>query len=137
MPPFHLAFPVNEIATTRHFYVDTLQCEIGRQSERWIDFNFFGHQITAHVDESLTDEAIRNQVDNKAIPARHFGAILPWQDWDNLVLRLNELKIAYYIEPYTRFVGEMGEQRTFFIQDPSGNYLEFKCFRNPNMIFEK
>ena len=134
--PFHLAFPVDDIVLAREFYTTILQCSVGREAERWIDFDFFGHQITAHLDATAADSFGQNQVDNKAIPARHFGAILPWEQWDNMVARIDQLNISYYIEPYTRFVGEIGEQRTFFIQDPSGNYLEFKCFKNPDTIYQ-
>ena len=134
--PFHLAFPVTNIRATREFYRGVLQCKVGRESERWIDFNFFGHQITAHLDETAVDSPGLNPVDNKSIPARHFGAILSWKEWDRLVKRLTKLGIRFYIEPYTRFVGEIGEQRTFFIQDPSENYLEFKSFRNPDTLFK-
>ena len=137
VPPFHLAFPVNNIEATRRFYVDILQCKVGRESDRWIDFNFFCHQITAHLDETVVDAMGQNPVDGKSIPARHFGAVLSWDQWDVLVSRLDQLGVSYYIEPNTRFVGEIGEQRTFFIQDPSGNYLEFKCFRDSSSIFEK
>ncbi len=137
IPPFHLAIPVNDLAVIREFYVTVLQCEVGRESERWIDFNFHGHQITAHLDETEFNQVGRNQVDNKAVPARHFGTILPWGEWSQLVDRLCALDIIFYIEPYTRFAGEVGEQRTFFIQDPSDNYLEFKCFRHSDYIFKE
>ena len=135
-PPFHLAFPVDNLVAIRQFYLEVLQCQIGRESDRWIDFNFFGHQITAHLDETSRSEIIKNDVDNKAIPARHFGAILDWSSWDELVATVRVHKVAFYIEPYTRFAGEVGEQRTFFIQDPSNNFLEFKCFRDPSYIFQ-
>ena len=135
-PFFHLAFPVNELAGTRSFYVDILQCEVGRESERWIDFNFYGHQITAHLDESVFDQFGSNKVDEHAVPARHFGLILGWEEWDQLVERLRKLAVTFYIEPTMRFAGKIGEQRTFFIQDPSKNFLEFKCFRNQSTIFE-
>ena len=135
-PPFHLAFPVANLAAVREFYCSVLKCEIGRESKQWIDFNFYGHQITAHLDEA--DESVfgRNQVDNKAVPARHFGVILDWNDWDKLLLHIKSHEIVFYIEPYTRFAGEAGEQRTFFIQDPSNNFIEFKCFRDKAQIFE-
>lgn len=136
MSPFHLAFPVSDIEATRNFYTQVLQCEVGREAERWIDFNFFGHQITAHLDATATVLPGLNPVDNKSIPSRHFGAVLPWEQWDGLVERLQRMEISFFIEPYTRFVGETGEQRTFFIQDPCENYLEFKCFRNPDRIFK-
>ena len=135
-PPFHLAFPVTNLELIREFYTEVLQCQIGRESQRWIDFNFFGHQITAHLDETCSDDIGRNLVDEKAIPARHFGVILPWLAWDELVERIKAYKISFYVEPYTRFAGEVGEQRTFFIQDPSENYLEFKCFKHQSTIFQ-
>ena len=134
-PPFHLAFPVCEIEATRTFYSEVLECVVGRESERWIDFNFFGHQITAHVGEGNETAPTRNRVDNKAVPARHFGVILEWDDWDRLVSRLRRFEVPFYIAPYTRFEGEVGEQRTFFVQDPSQNFLEFKCFRDPEFVF--
>ena len=136
MPPFHLAFPVTDIDATRVFYTQVLQCKLGRTAERWLDFDFFGHQITAHLDATAAESPSLNPVDSKAIPARHFGAVLSCKQWNDLVERLETLKIDFYIEPYTRFVGEIGEQRTFFIQDPSKNYLEFKCFRNPDTLFK-
>lgn len=136
IPPFHLAFPVTDIDATRDFYTRILQCKLGRAAERWLDFDFYGHQITAHLDDTANTFSGLNSVDNKSIPARHFGAVLPCQQWDELVERLKTLKIEFYIEPYTRFVGEIGEQHTFFIQDPSRNYLEFKCFRNQDTLFK-
>ena len=135
-PPFHLAFPVINIPSTRKFYTNVLGCDIGRESEHWIDFDFFGHQITAHLVEADEKGENCNLVDNKAVPARHFGVILPWNDWDQLVARVSTHEMAFYIEPYTRFKEQIGEQRTFFIQDPSQNFLEFKCFRDPNYIFK-
>jgi len=134
-PPFHLAFPVTNLADIREFYSSVLHCEIGRESDRWIDFNFFGHQITAHLDDTVAAQPSQNQVDKKSIPARHFGAILPWSDWDELVEHIKSYSVIFYIEPYTRFAGEAGEQRTFFIQDPNDNYLEFKCFQDESYIF--
>lgn len=135
-PPFHLAFPVTNLAAVREFYCLVLRCEIGRESEHWIDFNFFGHQITAHLDEASIQQPGRNQVDNKAVPARHFGVILDWDDWEQLVVDIKSHDITFYIEPYTRFSGQVGEQRTFFIQDPSDNFLEFKCFQDNEYIFK-
>lgn len=135
IPPFHLAFPVADLDATRKFYTQVLQCKLGRSAERWIDFDFFGHQITAHLDATAVGSPGVNSVDHKPIPARHFGAVLPWKEWDNMVESLKKLEVVFYIEPYTRFVGEIGEQRTFFIQDPSQNYLEFKCFRHPDRLF--
>ena len=130
-----MAFPVHDLQLAKEFYSNVLQCEIGRQSKQWMDFNFFGHQITAHLDDTLPQQIHQNEVDSKNIPVRHFGAILAWDVWDSLAERLHQLNVVFYIEPYTRFVGEVGEQRTFFIQDPSGNFLEFKCFQNKDFIF--
>ena len=135
LSPFHLAFPVTNLDLVRKFYVSVLMCEVGRESEHWIDFDFFGHQITAHLDKSNQAHMGCNTVDSQSIPARHFGVILPSSDWEELVERVRLYKIKFYIEPYTRFVGEPGEQKTFFIQDPSENFLEFKCFRNRELIF--
>ena len=134
-PPFHLAFPVTNLDAVREFYTRVLKCRIGRESERWIDFDFFGHQITAHLAESRNDAVACNDVDKKAIPARHFGAILPCSEWEQLVEEVKAQHIAFYVEPYTRFAGEVGEQRTFFIQDPCENFLEFKCFKDESYIF--
>ena len=132
--PFHLAFPVSNIKETKKWYTKILGCSVGREAERWIDFNFFGHQISAHLSESL-DSITHNQVDSKQIPSRHFGIILTPSDWNTLSKRLNKLEINFKIKPYTRFKGEKGEQSTLFIEDPSGNCLEFKSFKNDEMIF--
>ena len=133
--PFHLAFPVSSIKKTKKWYTEKLGCSVGRESERWIDFNFFGHQISAHLSDS-SDFVTHNQVDSKAVPSKHFGIILTPSDWNTLVLRLNDLKIKFKIDPHTRFKGEKGEQSTLFIEDPSGNCLEFKSFKNDEMIFD-
>ena len=134
--PFHLAFPVYNIDTTIEWYVDILNCSIGRQSRLWVDFNFFGHQISAHkIDKKLSDSET-NPVDGHNVPSRHFGIILEMEEWDHLVKRLNKKRAEFIIEPNIRFKGERGEQSTFFIQDPSGNVLEFKTFKNDQMIFE-
>ena len=132
--PFHLAFPVFNIKETKEWYTKILGCSIGRESERWVDFNFFGHQISAHLSKTL-DSSTHNQVDSKQIPSRHFGIILAPSDWNALSKQLTGLKVKFKIEPYTRFKGEKGEQSTLFIEDPSGNCLEFKSFKNDEMIF--
>ena len=134
--PFHLAFPVSNIKETKKWYTKILGCSVGREAERWIDFNFFGHQISAHLSES-SDSITHNQVDSKQIPSRHFGIILTPSDWNTLSKRLNKLKINFKIKPHTRFKGEKGEQSTLFIEDPSGNCLEFKSFKNDEMIFAR
>jgi len=132
--PFHLAFPVSNIKETKEWYTKILGCSLGREAERWIDFNFFGHQISAHLSETL-DSITHNEVDSKQIPSRHFGIILNPSDWSILAKRITDLKIDFKVKPYTRFKGEKGEQSTLFIEDPSGNYLEFKSFKNDEMIF--
>ena len=132
---FHLAFPVNDLDLTRTFYRDLLGCTVGRSAERWIDFDFFGHQISAHLSPEECGDPSRNEVDHKAVPVRHFGAILPWDDWVSLRHRLEEEGIDWVIEPYLRFAGEAGEQGTMFIRDPSGNCLEFKTFRDMAQVF--
>ena len=134
--PFHLAFPVYNIDRTIEWYVDILNCSIGRQSRFWVDFNFFGHQISAHkIDKKLSDSET-NSVDGHNVPSRHFGIIMGMEEWDYLVKRLNKKRVRFIIEPNIRFKEEKGEQATFFIQDPSGNILEFKAFKNDQMIFE-
>ncbi|MGB1799311.1 MAG: VOC family protein [Gammaproteobacteria bacterium] len=136
LSPFHLAFPVNNIEITRSFYIEILGCTVGREAERWIDFNFFGHQISAHLVDGMDDVAT-NPVDGEAIPSRHFGLVLEWQAWHELVEQLNNKKVDYLIKPTTRFKGEVGEQATLFIQDPSGNALEFKSFKEPDQLFSR
>jgi uncharacterized protein len=132
--PFHLAFPVTDIETTRQFYTEILGCSVGREDKRWIDFNFFGHQISAHLVEEL--EAIpTNPVDGESIPARHFGLVLEWNVWHKLVENLNTLEVNYLINPTIRFESEVGEQATFFLSDPSGNALEFKSFKDRDQLF--
>lgn len=136
MRPFHLAFPVYDIKKTIDWYVSYLNCSVGRKSKRWVDFNFYGHQISAHLIDQKNKKDKINLVDGKKIPSRHFGIILEMNDWKNLVTYLNEKKINYVIKPNIRFKGKTGEQATFFIKDPSNNVLEFKAFQNDNKIFE-
>lgn len=134
MPPFHLAFPVGDLPKTLEFYRDTIGCKIGRTSDRWIDFDFFGHQVTAHLVEKMPEVAT-NPVDGKNVPSSHFGAVLKWDQWHLLRDRLKDANLEFLIGPYIRFEGEPGEQATMFVSDPSGNGLEFKSFRNPEMLF--
>ena len=133
-PRFHLAFPVEDLAATRRFYVDLLGCGLGRASEHWLDFDFFGHQITAHVVPTDGDSGA-NDVDGDAVPIPHFGAILEWDDWHALADRLRAAGTDFLIGPRTRFAGEVGEQATLFVRDPSGNALEFKTFRDDARVF--
>lgn len=132
--PFHLAFPINNIAETKPFYRDLLGCTIGRETEKWVDFDFFGHQLSAHVKPEETAPIAANSVDGKNVPVRHFGVILPWEEWHALAEKL-EGHVTFIIPPYIRFKGEIGEQATMFFLDPSGNALEFKSFKDPSQIF--
>lgn len=137
LPPFHLAFPVTDLAKTRDFYAGLLGCAVGREDARWIDFDFFGHQISAHLVDAMPVPGPTNEVDGKAIPVRHFGAVLDWGNWHGLAERLRESDIAFLIEPHIRFAGQVGEQATLFIQDPCGNGLEFKSFKDPQRLFAR
>ena len=133
--PFHLAFPVKNIAETRSFYEGLLGCSVGRSAERWVDFNFFGHQISAHLTDDEIYEPPANPVDGKQVPIKHFGAILSMEVWEALAEKLKAHGIEFIIEPYVRFKGEVGEQATMFFLDPSGNALEFKAFGDHSQIF--
>lgn len=133
--PFHLAIPVNDIEATRRFYTEIIGCSVGRKAERWIDFNFFGHQLSAHLKPEALGDILTNSVDGESVPVRHFGLVLEWDTWHQLVERLNQQSINYLIKPTIRFEGEVGEQATFFINDPSGNALEFKSFKDSEQLF--
>ena len=134
--PFHLAFPVTDLARARDFYGSVLGFQVGRESDRWIDFDFYGHQLVAQLVEPEEQPSVAtNNVDDHAVPASHFGAILPWSDYPVLVARLERARIPFAIDPYVRFAGCPREQITLFVRDPSGNYLEFKSFRDPKMLF--
>jgi extradiol dioxygenase family protein len=134
VPLFHLAFPVTDLEATRRFYVDTLGCRVGREAPRWIDFDLFGHQISAHRVSRMNASAA-NAVDGDHVPVPHFGVILPRPDWDALARRLCQAHADFVIEPRVRFAGEPGEQATLFVRDPSGNVLEFKSFADSRAIF--
>lgn len=134
--PFHLAFPVSDLAASLSFYRDLLGCPTGRTSERWIDFDFFGNQITAHLDTGQRNPvACSNPVDSKQIPVPHFGAILDWETFHRLAERLQGTGTGFIHEPMIRFAGQVGEQATMFLADPSGNVLEFKSFKDPTRVF--
>ena len=137
LSPFHLAFPVHDLAEARRFYGGVLGCPEGRSSDEWIDFNFYGHQIVAHLSPDETGTAQRNAVDGHGVPVRHFGIVLPMPDWEAMAERLRAQGIAFVIEPYIRFKGEPGEQATMFFMDPSGNALELKAFSDINRLFAK
>jgi extradiol dioxygenase family protein len=126
--PFHLAIPVNDLAAAAAFYGEAIGCAQGRRSERWIDFDFFGHQLVVHLAPDDCGAASTNSVDGEAVPARHFGVVLDRDDWSTLARRLKVAGAPFIIEPGVRFKGEPGEQGTFFVRDPAGNALEFKYF---------
>ena len=133
--PFHLAFPVHDLAAARAFYGGTLGCPEGRSSDNWIDFDLFGHQIVAHLDPSAKAVAVANPVDGHDVPVPHFGVVLTMDAWQALADRVKAAGIAFGIEPHIRFVGQPGEQATMFFRDPSGNALEFKAFADDAMLF--
>ena len=134
--PFHLAVPVKDLKETRSFYRDTMGFEEGRSSDRWVDFNFYGHQFVIHMVDSKEELEI-NPVDGKAVPVPHFGVVLNMEDWKKLSERLTEAEVKFVIEPCIRFEGETGEQATMFFMDPSCNALEFKAFKDESQIFAK
>lgn len=135
MHPFHLAFPVRDLAEARSFYGDLLGCPEGRSSPEWIDFNLYGHQVVAHLSPDETGSAATNAVDGDNVPVRHFGVVLPMDEWDALAEKLRAAGQRFIIEPHIRFKGEVGEQATMFFLDPSGNALEFKAFRDLASLF--
>jgi hypothetical protein len=139
LQPFHLAVGVHDLDAAREFYGKLLGCAEGRSSEKWIDFNFFGHQFVVHVDPSKDEFApavdVSNAVDGHAVPVPHFGVVLEWHAWQHLAAKLKSANIAFVIEPYIRFEGEVGEQATMFFYDPSGNALEFKAFKDETQLF--
>jgi extradiol dioxygenase family protein len=134
---FHLAFPVKNIAETRRFYSDLIGCAEGRSAPNWVDFDFYGHQLVAHLAPDECGCKATSLVDGHAVPARHFGAIIERAQWDALAARLREAQIAFIIEPCIRFQGLPGEQATMFFLDPSGNALEFKSFADLGQLFAK
>lgn len=135
--PFHLAFPVHDLAAARAFYGGLLGCPEGRSSDHWIDFDFFGHQIVAHVSEGASPAAPTNAVDGHDVPIPHFGVVLDMDQWKALADTLRRERVEFVIEPYVRFEGQPGEQATMFFLDPSGNALEFKAFADRSKLFEK
>lgn len=137
IPRFHLAFPVRDLGEARAFYGELLGCPEGRSSDEWVDFDFYGHQIVAHLSPAEPTEAATNPVDGHDVPVRHFGAILTLPQWDALAERLKAAGTRFVIEPNIRFQGQPGEQATMFFLDPSGNALEFKAFADDAMVFAK
>ena len=137
LPPFHLAFPVHDLEAARGFYGGLLGCPEGRSSAEWIDFDFFGHQIVAHLQPGMAPRRHHNEVDGHAVPVPHFGAVLPMAEWEPLAERLRDAGTEFVIEPNVRFRGLPGEQATMFFLDPSGNALEIKAMRDPANLFAK
>jgi extradiol dioxygenase family protein len=133
--PFHLAFPVHDLGAARAFYRDVLGCTEGRSSDQWIDFDFGGHQIVAHLDPAAEPVAVANEVDGHHVPVPHFGIVLTMDDWHALAARVEAAGIPFGIAPYVRFKGQAGEQATMFFRDPSGNALEFKAFADESQLF--
>lgn len=137
LPPFHLAFPVHDLAAARAFYGGLLGCPEGRSDETWVDFDLFGHQIVAHLSEAPRAVIGANPVDGHDVPVPHFGVVLDMETWEQLAERLRAAAVPFVIEPYIRFKGQPGEQATLFLLDPSGNALEFKAFADRTQLFAR
>ena len=139
MNPFHLAIPVKNLVVTRAFYKEVLECKEGRSAEKWVDFDFFGHQLVLHQksDLAIANKNGANEVDGHDVPIPHFGVVLDWEDWIQLSKKLKVRQTKFIIDPYIRFKGEVGEQATMFFLDPEGNALEFKSFKDIGQLFEK
>ena len=135
LSPFHLAIPVTDLPVSLLFYEEVLGCKRGRQSTDWVDLNFYGHQLVLHQVAAPEGPSASNPVDGEQVPVPHFGVVLPWPEFEALAGRLGSLGAVFEIPPTTRFVGRVGEQRTLFLRDPSGNCLEFKAFRDPSRLF--
>ena len=136
-PRFHLAFPVRDLEEAREFYAGLLGCHEGRSANEWVDFDFFGHQIVAHLSPVEAADKAHNWVDGKPVPVRHFGVILSLPEWQEIAGKLRERGVRFVIEPTVRFRGQKGEQATMFFADPSGNALEIKAFADDAMVFAK
>lgn len=137
LSPFHLAIPVKDLAESRRFYGDLFGCPEGRSDTTWVDFDFFGHQLVCHVDPKARNRAVENPVDGHSVPIPHFGIVLSMEEWASLAERLKSHNVEFIIEPYIRFEGQPGEQGTMFLEDPSGNAVEFKGFRDRSSLFAK
>ncbi|MES2723862.1 MAG: VOC family protein [Pseudomonadota bacterium] len=137
LPRFHLAFPVRDLEEARAFYGGLLGCPEGRSSPDWIDFDFYGHQIVAHLSPDEVGHRSTSEVDGEDVPVRHFGAILTLPQWEEMAAKLKAADTRFVIEPQIRFKGQPGEQATLFFLDPSGNALEFKAFADDAMVFAK
>ena len=137
LPPFHIAFPVDDLEAARRFYGELFGCPEGRSADHWIDFNLYGHQIVAHLAPDAAPGRATNAVDGEAVPVPHFGVVLPMSDWRALADRLQAAEVDFVIAPTVRFAGERGEQATMFLLDPAGNALEFKAMADPANLFAK
>lgn len=137
LSPFHLAFPVKDLAQARAFYGGVLGCGEGRSDETWVDFDLFGHQVVAHLDPQMESRKHFNPVDGDKVPVPHFGVVLPWEEWQTFAQRLRNREMIFLVEPHIRFPGKVGEQATMFFLDPFGNALEFKAFKDPARLFAK
>jgi uncharacterized protein len=137
VPPFHFAFFVQDLASTRRFYGDVLGCREGRSTDTWVDFDFFGSQISAHVTGPVTPTTDAGVVDGIHVPVPHFGALLGWEEFQRVAERIRGAKIPFIVEPRVRYPGQPGEQMTMFLRDLSGNALEFKSFRHPEHVFTR
>jgi hypothetical protein len=137
LPPFHLAFPVDDLGAARRFYGELLGCPEGRSADRWIDFDLFGHQIVAHYAPDQIRQRSTNPVDGEDVPVPHFGVVLDKGTWERLAERLTRGKVEFIIPPTVRFAGQLGEQATMFLLDPSGNAMEFKAMADPAKLFAK
>ena len=137
LPPFHLAFPVDDLGAARRFYGELLGCPEGRSAEHWVDFNLYGHQIVAHLAPEAVRARATNPVDGEEVPVPHFGLVLPMAEWKQLAEKLEAAGTRFVIEPTVRFEGQPGEQATMFLLDPAGNALEFKAMADPAKLFAK
>ena len=137
LSPFHIAIPVHNLAECRKFYREVLNCEEGRSSDHWVDFNFFGHQLVIHYKPKSVEGLHANPVDGKQVPVPHYGVVLPWEEFQKFSDHIRDKGIEFIIEPYIRFEGQVGEQATMFFKDPAGNALEFKAFKDIEQLFAK
>jgi hypothetical protein len=135
IPRFHLAVPVSDIDAAREFYGKVIGCPEGRSSDRWIDWNLYGHQFVTHLVDTATAAEAHNPVDGHAVPVPHFGVLLTVEQFHELAERLRTADTSFVIEPYLRFEGQPGEQWTMFFRDPAGNAIEFKAFANDDQVF--
>lgn len=137
--PFHIAVPVYNLIESKEFYLNCFRCEVGRETDQWVDLNLYGHQFVLHLRQKpkSNENLDFNEVDGKSVPVPHYGVVLEWNQWEELRERVITMTLSFIIEPYIRFEGETGEQATMFFLDPAGNALEFKAFKNDDQLFAK